>query len=55
MVKNTSTNTGDIRDTDLILKLGRSSGEDLFLPGESHGKRRLEGYRPTGSQRVGNN
>ena len=26
----------------------------VFLPGESHGQRSLEGYRPQGPQRVGN-
>ena len=38
-------------DTDLSLGLGRSAGEGrqptpVFLPGESHGQRKLEGYSP---------
>ena len=45
MVKNLPANAGDIRDMDLIPGLGRSPGE-VFLPGESHGRRSLVGYSP---------
>ena len=40
---------GDTRDIVLISGLGRSSGEGntpVFLPGEFHGERSLEGYSP---------
>ena len=46
----TPANAGDIRDVGSIPMLGRSPGEghvnplQLFLPGESHGQRSLEGY-----------
>ena len=51
MVKNLPTNAGDIRDMGVIPELGRSPvglhGNPLqFLPGESRGQRRLEGYSP---------
>ena len=51
-VKNLPANAGDVIDVDSILGLGRSpeGGHDdplqLFLPGESHGQRSLEGYGP---------
>ena len=47
MVKNLPANAGDIRDMDLIPGLGRSPGE-VFLPGESHGRRSLVGSSPWG-------
>ena len=48
MVKNLSARAGDLRDVDLIPGLGRfpggGHGGPVFLPGESHGQRSLEGY-----------
>ena len=45
VVKKLPANAGDIRDAGLIPGLGRSPGGDqsppVFLPGESHGQRRL--------------
>ena len=55
MVKNRS---GKPRDEDLIPGWGRAPEEGMwqpppvFLPGESHGKRSLEGYSPWGRKRV---
>ena len=53
MVKNPSANAGDLREAGSIPGLGRSSGEGhgnplqgVFLPGESHGQRRLASYSP---------
>ena len=49
-VKNSPANSGDIRDSGLIPGWGRSPGgrkwqpTPVFLPGESHGQRRLVGY-----------
>ena len=46
------------RDAGLIPGLGRCSGEgngNQFLPGKSHGRRNLVGYRPCGLKRVGYN
>ena len=46
MVKNMPTNAGDIRDVGLIPGWGGSPGGShtlVFLPGESHGQRRLVG------------
>ena len=54
MVKNPHASAGDKRDTALSPESGRSRGEGsgnptaVFLPGESHGQRRLEGYSPQG-------
>ena len=54
MVKNLPANAGDIRVTSLIPESGRSPGErawqptPVLLPGESHGPRSLESYRPWG-------
>ena len=51
-VKNWPASAGDIRDVGLISGWGRLSGEGdgqptpVFLPGESHGWRSLEGYGP---------
>ena len=50
MVKNPPANAGDIRDTVSIPRPGRFRWRrawrptPVFLPGESHGQRRLEGY-----------
>ena len=48
MVKNLSARAGDLRDVGLIPGLGRSPGgghgSPVFLPGESHGQKSLEGY-----------
>ena len=52
MVKNAPANAGDVRDWGLVPGLGRSPGGgrdnpfQLFLPGESHGQRSLEGKGP---------
>ena len=52
MVKPPPANSEDVRDTGLIPGSGRCSGggnwqlTPIFLPGESHGQRRLEGYGP---------
>ena len=48
MVKNLPANAEDVRDVGLIPGSERSpgggQGTPIFLPGESHGKRSLEGY-----------
>ena len=44
VVKNLPANAGDRRDTGSIPGSGRSPGEGLFLPGESHGQRSLTSY-----------
>ena len=49
--KEPTCNAGDIRDVGLIPGLGSSPGEGhgntpVFLPGESHGQRKLVGYSP---------
>ena len=52
--RNSPANAGDIRDEGSIPGLGRSPGAEygqptpVFLPGESHGGRSLEGYSPQG-------
>ena len=54
MVKNLPANTGDTRDSGLILELGRFPWRrewqptSVFFPGESHGQRSLAGYSPWG-------
>ena len=48
VVKNLPANAGDRRDTGSIPGSGRSPGEGLFLPGESHGQRSLTSYSPRG-------
>ena len=59
VVENLPANTGDIRDVGSIPEVGKSPGggqgqpTPVFLPGESHGQRRLAGYSPMGLQRVG--
>ena len=50
VVKNLPANAGDVRDTGSIPGSGRSPGgrhgnpTPVFLPGEFHGQRSLEGY-----------
>ena len=51
MVKNPLAHAGDIRESGSIPGSGRPPGggqhlTPIFLPGESHGQRRLEGYGP---------
>ena len=52
VVKNPSENAGDIKDMGLIPGFRQSPGEGngyplpVFLPGESHGQRKLAGYSP---------
>ena len=52
VVKSTSANAGDIRDTGLISAQGRFPWRKkwqpaaVFLPRESHGQRSLVGYNP---------
>ena len=54
MVKNPPANGGYVRDTGLIPGLGRFPWRKewpptpVFLPGEFHGQRSLEGYSPWG-------
>ena len=45
-VKNPPANAGDTRDAGVISGSRRSTGEghSVFLPGKSHGQRRLAGY-----------
>ena len=58
MVKNPPANAGDIRDLGSIPRSGRSPGggngtpTPLFLPGESHGQRSLEGCSPRGHKEL---
>ena len=53
-VKNPAANAGDVRNAGSIPGSGRSPGggkwqpTPVFLPGESHGQRSLEGYSPWG-------
>ena len=56
-VKNSPTNTGDIRDMGSIPGSGRSPGggpqtTSVFLPGESQGQRSLVGYSPKGCKEL---
>ena len=51
MVNNPPTNAGDIPDMGSITGSRRSGGEQptpVFLPGESHEQKSLEGYSPWG-------
>ena len=50
VVKNLPSTAGVLRDVGLISGSGRSPGSPtpVFLPGESHGQRSLEGYSPQG-------
>ena len=56
MGKNPPAKAGDIRDVGLISGSGRSPWRrawqptQVFLPGESHGQRRLVGYSPWGAK-----
>ena len=56
VVKNLPTSAGDMRDGDLIPGLGRSPGggcgNPLHVPGECHGHRSLEDYRPEGHKEL---
>ena len=45
VVKNLSANAGDVRDSGSIPESGRQP-TPVFLPGKSHGQRRLAGYSP---------
>ena len=46
----------DLQETDLMPGLGRSlgggNGNPVFLPGKSHGQRRLMGYSPWGHKQL---
>ena len=52
VLKNPPASAGDIKDTGLTPGLGRWrrawQPTPVFLPGQSHGRRRLEGYGPEG-------
>ena len=54
MVKNPPASAGELRDVGSILESRRSPGGRtwkptlVFLPGESHGQRRLAGYSLSG-------
>ena len=58
MVKNLPANAGNIRDDGLGPWVGKKPWRrawqptPVFLPGESHGQRSLEGYRPVGCQEL---
>ena len=57
VVKNPPVNAGNIRDTGLIPGLGSSPGGEhgnrlQYLPGESHGQRKLVGYSPKGYREL---
>ena len=58
MVKNSPANAGDIRDKGSIPGWGRSPWRRawqptaLFMPGESHGQRRLVGYSAWGHEEL---
>ena len=58
MVKNLPANAGNIRDDGLGSWVGKKPWRrawqptPVFLPGESHGQRSLEGYRPVGCQEL---
>ena len=62
VVKNLPANVGDTRDSGLIPGMGRGmipwrrkrQPTPVFLPGKSHGQKRLVGYSPR-SCRVGHN
>ena len=61
VVKNLPANAGDVRNTDLIPRSGRSPGgghdktNPVFLPQKSHGHRSLVGLWFIRSQRIGHN
>ena len=54
VVKNPLANAGEVKDASSIPGSGRSPGGgpgnplQVFLPGEPHGQRSLEGYSPWG-------
>ena len=58
MVKKPPANTGDVRDSGSIPGSGRFPGGRYgnptpgFLPGKSHGQRRLVGYSPQGLKEL---
>ena len=58
VVKNPATNSGDLRDTGSIPGVEklpwRRVGQPtpLFLPGESHGQKSLEGYSPWSRKKL---
>ena len=58
MVKKAPANTGDVRDSGSIPGSGRFPGGRYgnptpgFLPGKSHGQRRLVGYSPQGLKEL---
>ena len=56
VVNNPPANAGDVS---LIpgsrRSLGEGNGTPVFLPGKSHGQRRLAGLQSTGSKRGGHN
>ena len=58
VVKNPPVNAGDIRETGLILALGRSPGGghdnplQCFCLENPHGQRSLEGYSPLGHKEL---
>ena len=58
VVKNLPAKAGNTGDASSVLRSGRSSGErdgyptPVFLPGESHGQRSLEGYGPWGRKEI---
>ena len=58
MVKKAPANTGDVRDSGSIPGSGRFPGGRYgnptpgFLPGKSHGQRRLVGYSPQGLKQL---
>ena len=58
MVKNPPANAGDVRDMGLIPGSGRFPWRrkwlptSVFLPGEFHGQRSLEGYSPWGRKEL---
>ena len=58
-VKNLPANAGDLRDAGSIPESGRYPGGRrkwqptlVFLPGEAHGQRSLEGYSPWGHKEL---
>ena len=58
MVKNPPVNSGDVGLNPWLVKIPwRRKWQPtlLFLPGKPHGQRRLAGYSPCGSRRMGHN
>ena len=50
VVKNPLANAGDMRDTGSIPWMRAQQATPVFLCGESHGQRSLEGYSPWGHE-----